>query len=570
MGPWKKLAGRCLTTAVESSLRRRNLAAKLPLAWRQQRAVPLLTDQWKRHATSLTLFEHSNDQGYDRMPGHVLGVSAAALIFGVRANLVKAEEQHNNSPTLPESSALNQVPVLHLSDQTLVESQPGEAPSNAHTAKWRIYTDMGRDLFSKGRLDEAEKYFVQALEEAKQGFGEKDPHVASSFNNLAELYRMKKDYARAEPLFLEAVRRLEIAFSPDHESVGFALHNLAGTYLLQRQFDEARKCYERSLKIKERKLGQNHPEYANTLFHLGEVLRLQGSYTNAEELIRDSVRILEEEGIGHSQTAIRRMGRLVEVLVHTDQMQEAEKLQRKILHALELSQGLEATSTIMAAENLARTLHALGKLKEAEELLERSFQTRQKVLPPNHIQLGLTMFKLASVIIQRGDGALSKKDELNVSDAKSDYEMAEELLRRAIRIAERCWKDASSLRGPLTFQAGALISLLRSLDAFGRLKIRQLELATTVKEKVEGTEEAEKSFVKCLVILEKSEVPQELVSITEVRRQHIACLRHLAGLLGSESYLNKKSTTKEQVDQLLSKSENLETELRDIVKGLKN
>lgn len=129
---------------------------------------------------------------------------------------------------------------------------------------------------------------------------------------------------------------------------------------------------QRSLKIKERKLGQNHPEYANTLFHLGEVLRLQGNYKDAEELIRDSIRILEEGGVGHSQTTIRRMGRLVEILTLTGQMQEAENLQRKILHVLELSQGVEATNTTMAAENLAGTLQAVGKLKDAEELLQRS------------------------------------------------------------------------------------------------------------------------------------------------------------------------------------------------------
>ncbi|OAE25556.1 hypothetical protein AXG93_2022s1070 [Marchantia polymorpha subsp. ruderalis] len=474
-----------------------------------------------------------------------LSPPAGMLVLGLGANQILAEELSNKTSPPREGSILNEGPVLHLSDEGLIASQPGEAPSNSHTAKWRIYTDMGRDLFSKGRLDEAEKYFIHALEEAKKGFGENDPHVASSCNNLAELYRMKKDYARAEPLFLEAVKRLESAFSSEnHESVGFALHNLAGTYLLQRKFDEARKCYE----IKERKLGQNHPEYANTLFHLGEVLRLQGNYKDAEELIRDSIRILEEGGVGHSQTTIRRMGRLVEILTLTGQMQEAENLQRKILHVLELSQGVEATNTTMAAENLAGTLQAVGKLKDAEELLQRCFQVRQKILPPNHIQLGVTMFKLASVIIQRGDMIVSDKGGSNISEAKLEYETAEELLQRAIRIAERCWKESSGARGPISLRAGPLISLLRSLDAFGRLKIRKLELATAPE----------------------SDLPQELASIPEVRRQHIACLRHLAGLLSSSSYVNKNPTTKQQIDQLLSRSESVEAELRDSTKVLKN
>jgi hypothetical protein len=36
----------------------------------------------------------------------------------------------------------------------------------------------------QGRLDEAEKYLNQALEQAKLGFGEHDQHVASSYQNL--------------------------------------------------------------------------------------------------------------------------------------------------------------------------------------------------------------------------------------------------------------------------------------------------------------------------------------------------------------------------------------------------
>jgi predicted transcriptional regulator len=68
------------------------------------------------------------------------------------------------------------------------------------------------------------------------------------------------------------------------------------------------------------------------------VLQLQGNISDAEHLIRDSLRILEEGGVGHSQTALRRMSRLAEILVHSGQLQEAEILQRKILHILELLQ----------------------------------------------------------------------------------------------------------------------------------------------------------------------------------------------------------------------------------------
>ncbi|CAH1428287.1 unnamed protein product [Lactuca virosa] len=58
---------------------------------------------------------------------------------------------------------------------------------------------------------DAERLFVGALQEAKEGFGERDPHVASACNNLAELYRVKKAFDKAEPLYLNAISILEVA-----------------------------------------------------------------------------------------------------------------------------------------------------------------------------------------------------------------------------------------------------------------------------------------------------------------------------------------------------------------------
>lgn len=114
--------------------------------------------------------------------------------------------------------------------------------------QWRVFTDMGRELVQQGRHGEAERYFkrvrlpllrlvnvgwqrkgwpgaaagrglacrgssagrtqasgpaprLQALECAREGFGADDPHMASACNNLAEFYRLRRQYEAAEPLY---------------------------------------------------------------------------------------------------------------------------------------------------------------------------------------------------------------------------------------------------------------------------------------------------------------------------------------------------------------------------------
>lgn len=40
---------------------------------------------------------------------------------------------------------------VQLVEDSLRSPESGEITTNSHTARWRIYTDMGRDLFSQVR-----------------------------------------------------------------------------------------------------------------------------------------------------------------------------------------------------------------------------------------------------------------------------------------------------------------------------------------------------------------------------------------------------------------------------------
>uniref|UniRef100_A0A0D9W341 MalT-like TPR region domain-containing protein n=1 Tax=Leersia perrieri TaxID=77586 RepID=A0A0D9W341_9ORYZ len=237
-------------------------------------------------------------------------------------------------------------------------------------------------------LDEAEKFFQAALHEAKEGFGLRDPHVASALNNLAEFYRLKKEYEKAELL------------------VGTALHSLGICYHLQRKFALAQTCYE----IEGRVMGVGHPEYASTMYLLGKVLSQQGK--DAEALIEESIRVLEEAGLGDSPTCLQRMRYL--------------------------STGWDSLDTTNAAELLTLTLQTIGKLKESEELLERCLEVRKKILSEDHLQVAVTLVHLARLTM------------LNfVSDKKEDSDLSRSKLVRArllvndsMRIAEETLYDS--------------------------------------------------------------------------------------------------------------------------------
>ncbi|XP_022683763.1 uncharacterized protein LOC101767382 isoform X4 [Setaria italica] len=274
-------------------------------------------------------------------------IGQAAFFLGLSNGYAFAQEDSVSPAATSEQAEVNATGLQRIEDGSVV--------SNEHTVKWRIFTDNGRDFFQKRQLDKAEKLFQAALLEAKEGFGLRDPHVASALNNLAEFYRLKQEYEKAELLYLEAIEILEESFGSDDIRVGTALHSLGMCYHLQHKFAQAQTCYE--------------------------VLSVQGKRRGAESLTEESIRILEEAGLGESPTCIQRMRYLSTELIKSKRFTEAEIWQRKILHTLELSKGWDSLHTAHAAEVLSLTLQALEKFKESEELLERSLATKKKVLP---------------------------------------------------------------------------------------------------------------------------------------------------------------------------------------------
>ncbi|KAL1569719.1 Tetratricopeptide repeat superfamily protein [Salvia divinorum] len=442
----------------------------------------------------------------------------AAFIVGTCSSTSMAEDVSTESSSKNATSMDDFSGLLKVEDESVI--------SNEHTSKWRVFTDNGRDYFLKGNIPQAERFFLSALQEAKEGFGERDPHVASACNNLAELYRVSKDFDKAEPLYVEAINILEEYFGVNDVRVGAALHNLGHFYLGQRKLEKARVCYQ----IKRRVLGEAHTEYADTMYHLGTVLYLQGKEKDAEDLILDSIDILEAGGHGESISCVRRMQYLAQIYNKSNRFPEAENLLRKILHMMELSKGWKSLDTVVIAERLALTLEAAGRLKEAVELLERCFDARKNLLHREHIQTAADMLHIARMKI-----VITKElPQANNSQAIAELDKAKSLLDDSVRIARKLivqfleQKEKTERFGvsPRTRKDGhsAVVILLQSLNALGALEItEQGYLGSQEHFKAE----ANASLRQCISTFQELRSEQSISDSPEVQAEYLLCLQSL-------------------------------------------
>ena len=153
---------------------------------------------------------------------------------------------------------------------------------------WKQNNIKGLKAYQQGRYKEAEKLFLVAIQNAKD-FGLQDARLATSFNNLAEVYRNQGKLAEAEPLYKQSLEIWEKSLGPEHANTALNLTNLADLYHTQDRYQEAEPLYKRALAIFKKSRGDGHEHVGSAFSRLADVYRDQGKYAKAEEFYQKSV-----------------------------------------------------------------------------------------------------------------------------------------------------------------------------------------------------------------------------------------------------------------------------------------
>ena len=77
------------------------------------------------------------------------------------------------------------------------------------------------------------------------------PHIATTLNNLATLYREQGHYDKAEPMFKRALSIQEKSLGTDHPHIAGTLNNLALLYQATNRESEAKKLEIRAARIEQ-------------------------------------------------------------------------------------------------------------------------------------------------------------------------------------------------------------------------------------------------------------------------------------------------------------------------------
>lgn len=261
-----------------------------------------------------------------------------------------------------------------VTEDSLVNSS-GSTKPEYDTAQWRIFTDRARELVTQHRYADALKFLEKALQHAEKGFGKSDPHVASAKQNLAELYRLTKQYGKAAPLYDDALEILRKTYGPKDIRLAFALHNVAGFYMIQRNFSKAEEYYIQSLQVKRESVGPGHTETGNTMFHLSELYWAQREYDKAADFASKALDILRIHA-NESNIYYRRRLRTAEMFLRSHKATKAKSILMEVLETLPREDWKSRAETL---ESLGRVERAVGgRHKEARSYIQSALHIREE------------------------------------------------------------------------------------------------------------------------------------------------------------------------------------------------
>ena len=190
-------------------------------------------------------------------------------------------------------------------------------------------------LREKGDYAAAEPLYRQALALHRKLLGDEHPHVATSLNNLAGLFKDKGDYAAGEPLLREALALRRKLLGDEHPEVATSLNNLASLLGDKGDYAAAEPLFREALALRRKLLGDEHPSVATSLNNLAVLLRGKGDYAAAEPMYREALALAERlrtRIIGEEQSRAGYAGELrlsgiaagyASLLINTDRAAEA-------------------------------------------------------------------------------------------------------------------------------------------------------------------------------------------------------------------------------------------------------
>jgi eukaryotic-like serine/threonine-protein kinase len=379
----------------------------------------------------------------------------------------------------PQAAKGSQITARELLDQSAkrIDAELAAAPDVQATALYNV----GVAYRQLGLTDRAEPLLERAYNLRRKLFGEGNIEVANSASALAEVYRLKAQFAKAEALSREALESAQKAPGDNAQVIAEIYARLGFTLYLDSRDSEAESALNKSLAL------DSNPDHHYVAFRQSElalVLDREGNVAAAWQMGSRAVKTLEQLEGPNSPSVAGARNNLNEVLRDTGNLLEAEKVQRQILVLWRKVAG-DHVDVAWALNNLGIILLAEGDWKKAQPMLSEALAVRQEHLGTKNTLVAASFLHYGRVFQEKGDYAATEtyfrqaldmlressgEQNWSVEEAyadfasldldRGDYSSAESYARQALEFSQKLGGD----QNPQAAAALTEVGLARELN----------------------------------------------------------------------------------------------------------
>ena len=225
-------------------------------------------------------------------------------------------------------------------DAREAQGTSARAAEASQRALWTQLSAQVSTLSQQGRYPEATEAAKKAVQMAEAIFEPDDPRLSVSLSDLAEMYRVTNQPAKAEPLHKRALAIRQKAFGPRHPAVAESLSALGRLYAGQRNYAKAQSLYEQALAIDEATFGKDHFTVANDVLLLAELQAAKGDDAAAVPFYKRVLTILENPASGSNpRDIVETLGKCAAALRKSGNANEAAAMEARAKALLTASQS---------------------------------------------------------------------------------------------------------------------------------------------------------------------------------------------------------------------------------------
>jgi tetratricopeptide (TPR) repeat protein len=336
-----------------------------------------LTSAPPAHPATEADFREFLANGYIGLDLPVKAVKQLKRVVALREGLLKAPD-----PVLAQS--LHQLgralyytgqytEAIEVYSRSLEMREKLYGPKHAEVAE--SLTHLGACRLRQGRLSDAERLFGQALAMRRELLPPGSPDIAASVNNFAKCVLQRGRSEEAEQLFREALATVTKDLGDNDLITSHATHNLAACLLERGKVEEARDKFERALTIRSAKLPPEHAFVIASRLGLDRAKFLLSPDTALIDDALDALTILDaKRSANHPDVAAANA--LIGWMY--SRLGDSKSAQPYLGRALSIYKDPARSTPWELADaraQMAKCLSTLGRVEEAEQLLEQSIES---------------------------------------------------------------------------------------------------------------------------------------------------------------------------------------------------